>query len=135
MGYRERVRERERERERQREREGRPGGGAGVAGCGRVLRRVLRWEHKPAKFEGYVTKLAPHQALKSIAWCKLTFDERFVVHRVVGWGLGVSAFSAVYFAESANLPTKARHTVSLRILVHLMIYCSGQVSLEHLLLS
>ena len=33
------------------------------------------------KFEGYVTKFAPHTALKLIAWGKLTFDERVVAHR------------------------------------------------------
>jgi len=32
--------------------------------------------------EGYVTKSASHKALKLIAWGKLTFDERLVVHRV-----------------------------------------------------
>ena len=36
------------------------------------------------KFEGYVTKSAPHEALKFIAWCKLTFDESAVPRRVDG---------------------------------------------------
>ena len=31
----------------------------------------------------YVTKFAPRTALKLTAWCKLTFDERVVLHRVV----------------------------------------------------
>jgi len=31
----------------------------------------------------YVTKFAPHEALKLIAWRKLTCDERVVLHRVV----------------------------------------------------
>jgi len=31
-----------------------------------------------------VTKFASHKVFKSIAWGKLTFDERCVVHRVVG---------------------------------------------------
>jgi hypothetical protein len=35
-------------------------------------------------FECNVTKCAPHQALKLILLCKLTFDERSVVHRVDG---------------------------------------------------
>ena len=30
----------------------------------------------------YVTKFAPHKALKLIAWGKWTFDERVVLHRV-----------------------------------------------------
>ena len=30
----------------------------------------------------YVTQFAPHQALKLTVWCKLTFDEGSVVHRV-----------------------------------------------------
>jgi len=33
-------------------------------------------------FGRYVTKRAPHQALKLIAWSKLTFDEGVVLHRV-----------------------------------------------------
>ena len=33
--------------------------------------------------KGYVTKFAPHLALKIIAGGKLTFDERVVLHRVV----------------------------------------------------
>jgi len=37
-------------------------------------------------FEVYVTKFAPHQALKLIARGKSTFDERVVLHRV---GFGV----------------------------------------------
>jgi len=39
-----------------------------------------------------VTKFVPHKTLKLIARAKLTFDERCVVHRVVGFkfqGLGV----------------------------------------------
>ena len=32
---------------------------------------------------GYVTKFAPHTALKLIAWGNLTFDEWVVLHRVV----------------------------------------------------
>ena len=35
-----------------------------------------------SKFEVHVTKIAPQKAQKLIAWGKLTFDERFVVHRV-----------------------------------------------------
>ena len=35
-----------------------------------------------SNFEGYLTKFAPHKALKLIACCKLTFDERVVAHRV-----------------------------------------------------
>ena len=35
-----------------------------------------------SELEGYLTKCAPHRALKLIGWCKLTFDERAVVHRV-----------------------------------------------------
>ena len=34
----------------------------------------------------YVTKFAPHEALRLIAGGKLTFDERVVVHRVGGEG-------------------------------------------------
>ena len=37
----------------------------------------------PQHFEGYVTKFAPHKILKLIAWGKLTFDKRVVLHRVV----------------------------------------------------
>ena len=36
------------------------------------------------KFEGCVTKSAPREALKVIAWCKLTFDESVVLCRVDG---------------------------------------------------
>ena len=35
-----------------------------------------------SKFEGHVTTLAPHQALKLIVGGKLTFDEMVVVHPV-----------------------------------------------------
>ena len=34
------------------------------------------------KIERNVTKLAPHESLKSIAWDKLTFGARVVLHRV-----------------------------------------------------
>ena len=37
-----------------------------------------------SNFEGDVTKFAPHQALKSSACDKLTFDERVVLHRMTG---------------------------------------------------
>ena len=33
----------------------------------------------------YVTKFAPHKALKITARAKLTFDERVVLHRVKGY--------------------------------------------------
>jgi len=50
------------------------------------LRTVAtRWSARvslPRNFEGYVTKFAPHMALKLIARGKLIFDERVVVHRV-----------------------------------------------------
>jgi len=36
----------------------------------------------PLNFEGDVAKFAPHKALKLIASCKLTSDERVIVHRV-----------------------------------------------------
>ena len=36
----------------------------------------------PQNSDGYVTKFAPHQALKLTACGKLTFDERVVLHRV-----------------------------------------------------
>ena len=39
-----------------------------------------------SNLEGYATKCAPHKALKLIAYGKLTFDERVVLHRVVVWG-------------------------------------------------
>ena len=39
-----------------------------------------------SKNEDYVTEFAPPEALKLIAWGNLTFDERVVVHRVVGAG-------------------------------------------------
>jgi len=35
----------------------------------------------PPNLEGYVTKFAPHKALKLITRGKLTFDERVVLHR------------------------------------------------------
>ena len=35
------------------------------------------------KSAGYVTKRALDEALESIAWGKLTFDEMVVLHRVV----------------------------------------------------
>jgi len=34
-------------------------------------------------FDRNVTKFASHVVLKLIAWCKLTFGERVVLHRVV----------------------------------------------------
>ena len=37
-----------------------------------------------SNFEGYVTKSAPHKALKLIVRDMLTFDERVVLHRVEG---------------------------------------------------
>ena len=36
-----------------------------------------------SKFESYVTPFASHEALRSIASVKLTFDERVVARRVV----------------------------------------------------
>ena len=44
----------------------------------------------PRNFEGNVAKFAPHKALKLITWGEKTFNERFVVHRVVGtWRVSV----------------------------------------------
>ena len=42
---------------------------------------------------GHVTKFAPHKAVKLIASGSLTFDEKAVLHRAMGWGLadGVEA--------------------------------------------
>ena len=37
----------------------------------------------PPDFEGYMTKFAPHTAVKLIARCKLTVDERVVAHDAV----------------------------------------------------
>ena len=45
-----------------------------------------RWSSKvsiPLESAGLVTKFASHKALKSIARCKLTFDDRIVLHRAV----------------------------------------------------
>ena len=60
----------------------------GKTGQTSVLVRVTtRWTSRVSvhrHFEGHVTKLAPHQDLKLIVWCKLTFDERVVVHRADG---------------------------------------------------
>ena len=50
------------------------------------IRQATRWTSRgslPQYFEGYVIKFAPHKAVKLIGRGKLTFDERFVVHRVV----------------------------------------------------
>ena len=44
-----------------------------------------RWATRissPHQSAWYVTRFAIHKALKSIAWCKLIFDERVVVHRL-----------------------------------------------------
>ena len=38
--------------------------------------------HPPYILGCYVTKSAPHKALKLIVWCKLTFDGPVVLHRV-----------------------------------------------------
>ena len=34
-----------------------------------------------------MTKFAPDKVVKFIAWCKLTFDERFALHRVEAYAL------------------------------------------------
>ena len=48
------------------------------------IRGLVAFEDFLAReFEGHVTKFAPHKALKLIAWGKMTFDERVVLHRVV----------------------------------------------------
>ena len=46
-----------------------------------------RWSTRvsfPLNLGCYVTKFAPHKALKLIAWFKLTFDEMVMVSRVKG---------------------------------------------------
>ena len=48
------------------------------------LYRTVEYEGSfPPNLEGHVTNFAPHKALQLIAWGKLTFDERFVIQRVV----------------------------------------------------
>jgi len=50
-------------------------------------RLTTRWSSRVSFvriLERYVTKFAPHTALKLIAEGKLTFDERFVIQRVEG---------------------------------------------------
>jgi len=42
----------------------------------------LRGFRRPHILGCYVTRCALHKTLKLIAWCKLTFNERVVVHRV-----------------------------------------------------
>jgi len=49
----------------------------------RVAHRVIGVSSRPQVLGCYVTKFAPHKALKLIARGKLTFDERVVVHRAV----------------------------------------------------
>ena len=49
-----------------------------------TLSKEARDEFEAAKQVRSVTKRAPHEALKSIACGKLTFDERVVLHRVGG---------------------------------------------------
>ena len=60
------------------------GGGEGAGQEGEVLARdvVLRQREYLQMLGCYVTKSAPHKALKSIAWDKMTFDVRVVLHRV-----------------------------------------------------
>ena len=52
----------------------------------------VRGFRSPPKLGCYVTKSAPHKAFKLIAWVKLTFDKRVVLHRVVGRATLVSHF-------------------------------------------
>jgi len=60
-------------------------------GEGAILARInvslaARWCSRVSLvqvFERNVTKFAPYKVLKLIAWGKLTFDERVVLHRVV----------------------------------------------------
>ena len=47
-----------------------------------LMIQIRRQVSVPPNLEGQVTKFAPHKALKLIAWCKLTFDEKFELHRV-----------------------------------------------------
>ena len=59
------------------------------------LKSEVNHPHDPARcksqvllvqnFDRNVTKGAPRKALKSIAWGKLTSDERIVLHRVELW--------------------------------------------------
>ena len=83
-------------------------------------------------FERYVTKFAPHKALKSIPCGKLTFDERVVIHRVApldrrvgGAGRGRDALSA--FSSSV--------TVMLSQLVHARLQRCSLSSLQRCSLS
>ena len=51
------------------------------------MRDIARWSTRVFRRgripRCYVTKFAPRKALYLIAWGKLTFDERVVLHRVV----------------------------------------------------
>jgi hypothetical protein len=51
--------------------------------CGSFL-RTSRWNSRVSslKFEGHVTKFAPHEALESMTSGRLTLDEKVVLHRV-----------------------------------------------------
>jgi len=59
---------------------------------------------------GCVTKFAPHKALKLIASCKLTFDERVEDHRVVDFAPGSRKpiWIPACRANTAHKPVKAR---------------------------
>jgi len=53
-------------------------------------RQSTRWSLRvsiPQNSGRYVTKCAPHKALKSNTWGKLAFDERVELHRVGPWNL------------------------------------------------
>jgi len=59
-----------------------------MSGCGSILRilmyHTVEYEgFVPPKIGGYVTKFAPHKALKLIPRGTLTLDERVVLHYVV----------------------------------------------------
>ena len=59
-----------------------------------VGHRTVEYEgFVPCNLKGTVTKSAPHKALKSIAWGKLAFDERVVLHRV-NWCLQKHQYSS-----------------------------------------